>query len=95
VSWAKLRREIYARDGGRCRACGLRVGRVWDAGHLVDRIQGGADTLDNLVLMCARCNRTLKPITPTRAEADAWLEQARDPPPIDWRSTWDLVHGRS
>jgi 5-methylcytosine-specific restriction endonuclease McrA len=94
VSWRSLRREIYARDGGRCRACGLRVGRVWDAGHLVDRIVGGQDSLDNLVLMCQSCNRVKKPITRTRTEALEWLEQTRNPRPIDWRSTWDLVRGR-
>ena len=95
MSWAKLRREIYARDRGICQACGLRVGKRWDAGHVVDRIAGGADELDNLVLLCVRCNRTLKPITPTRTEAQAWLEQARHPRPIDWQSTWDLVRGRT
>ena len=86
MSWARLRREVYARDKGRCRVCMARVGRVWDAGHLVDRIVGGSDELDNLVLMCARCNRTLKPITRTRAEAFAWLEQAHmEAIETDWR----------
>jgi 5-methylcytosine-specific restriction endonuclease McrA len=94
VSWARLRREIYARDGGRCRACGLRVGKVWDAGHLQDRIVGGADELENLALMCTRCNRTLKPVTPTRTEASDWLEHTRNPRPIDWQSMWELAQGK-
>ena len=96
VSWARLRREIYARDGGRCQACGLRVGKVWDAGHLVDRIAGGADTLENLVLMCIRCNRSLKPITPTRGEALGWMVRTRMQAPVDeWRAAWDIASGKA
>jgi 5-methylcytosine-specific restriction endonuclease McrA len=81
MSWLTLRRRVYRRDHGICQVCLSRVGRLWDAGHLVDRIAGGQDTLDNLSLMCMACNRTRKPVTPTRAEALAWLhdqqEQAR------------------
>lgn len=95
MSWARLRRDVYARDKGRCRVCLARVGRVWDAGHLVDRIVGGTDDLDNLVLMCARCNRTLKPITRSRAEALAWLEDAHGEAmgKTDWRPAWELMKG--
>lgn len=81
VSWLILRRSVYRRDRGRCQVCLQRVGRLWDAGHLVDRCVGGGDTLDNIVLMCARCNRSIKPIHRTLDEARRWLaaqhEQAR------------------
>jgi 5-methylcytosine-specific restriction endonuclease McrA len=81
VSWLRLRRAVYRRDQGRCQVCLSRVGRLWDAGHLVDRCVGGRDELSNLVLMDVHCNRRVKPIHRTRAEALAWLraqqEQAR------------------
>ena len=95
MSWAALRKAVYERDGGICQVCRLRVGRIWDAGHLVDRIVGGADELDNLVLMCQRCNRTLKPIHHTREAALAWLETAHKEQVRDWRPMWELVRGAS
>lgn len=75
MSWRRLRRAVYARDRGRCQVCLSRVGRIWDAGHLVDRCVGGIDCLENLVLMCQRCNRSLKPIHRTLDEAQAWLAE--------------------
>jgi 5-methylcytosine-specific restriction endonuclease McrA len=78
MSWLRLRRAVYRRDRGRCRVCLSRVGRLWDAGHLVDRISGGADTEANLVLMCQACNRTRKPIHRTREEALAWLHDQQE-----------------
>ena len=38
----------------------------------MDRVAGGSDRDDNLVLMCAACNRW-KPVHDTRAAYDAWL----------------------
>lgn len=75
LSWRSLRRAVFERDGGICQACLCRVGKVWDAGHLVDRIVGGSDTLTNLYLSCVHCNRTVKPIHRTLAEARAWLAE--------------------
>lgn len=73
MSWLRLRKAVYERDRATCQVCLQRVGKTWDAGHLVDRIAGGGDELDNLVLMCVRCNRTNKPIHRTVDEALAWL----------------------
>lgn len=100
MSWPRLRRAVYRRAGGRCQVCLLKVGKVWDAGHLQDRVMGGADTLDNLYLSCQRCNRTLKPLHRTRAEAQAWLEaqqrQARTGREVsaDWRPFWRALLAR-
>lgn len=99
MSWAKLRQQVYERDLGRCRVCLQRVGRVWDAGHLIDRCVGGTDTLSNLVLMCQRCNRTRKPVTPTYEAADKWIDQERRKARTgrelteDWRPVWRVLTG--
>lgn len=62
--WRELRADLYARDGGCCRACGAPVDL--DAGlarnaahahHLRHRSLGGSDTLENLVLLDAPCHR--------------------------------------
>jgi 5-methylcytosine-specific restriction endonuclease McrA len=104
VSWARLRHRVYRRDGGRCQTCLERVGRLWDLGHLVDRSVGGTDAIDNVILMCPRCNRSEKPITPTRAEALEWLRAARERARTgrliesDWRPAWETqrrVFGRA
>jgi 5-methylcytosine-specific restriction endonuclease McrA len=75
MTWAALRKEVYRRDEGRCQVCLFRVGKLWDAGHLVDRCVGGADTPENCVLMCSRCNRSIKPIHRTLEEAQAWIRE--------------------
>jgi 5-methylcytosine-specific restriction endonuclease McrA len=104
TGWRSQRYTIYRRDRGMCQVCGSRVGRMWDIGHLVDRCVGGSDDPSNLVLMCAHCNRVEKPITPTRAEALAWLAAARERARTgreieqDWRPAWEAqrrVFGRA
>lgn len=99
MRWARLRREVYARDEGRCQVCLLKVGRAWDAGHLVDRCVGGAAALENLVLMCQHCNRTRKPIHRTLEEAIVWLAEQRDlarnQPRDTWRQFYDALFGRA
>ena len=78
LGWGRLRRALFLRDRGICQVCLLRVGRLWDVGHLVDRCMGGEDLLENLVLMCVHCNRTRKPLHRTRDEALAWLSAQQD-----------------
>jgi 5-methylcytosine-specific restriction endonuclease McrA len=101
MSWLRLRREVYRRDHGRCQVCLLRVGRLWDLGHLVDRCAGGQDLAENTVLMCVNCNRTRKPIHRTRDEALEWLreqqERARTGREVtaDWRPFYDAMFRRT
>jgi predicted HNH restriction endonuclease len=62
--WRGLRARLLERDGGLCRACGVRLdpdgGLVPNAlhcHHLIHRSQLGSDTLENLVSLCAQCHR--------------------------------------
>ena len=60
---------VWNRDGGRCQKCGIeclhRTARVprWDAwqrgemDHVVPKSKGGTNDVDNLRLLCRRCNR--------------------------------------
>jgi 5-methylcytosine-specific restriction endonuclease McrA len=73
--WRTLRKQVYARDGGRCMVCGGDLtgdnAVYWECGHIIDRFLGGPDHINNLVVMCITCNR-LKPPTKTRDEYLAW-----------------------
>jgi len=78
---ARLRADLFARQGGRCHYCErtmtLRAFAVQNAPlddrdatveHLVPRILGGRDTPDNLVAACHECNRI-------GSRVDRWLAE--------------------
>jgi hypothetical protein len=53
----KLRFAILRRDGFRCRYCGASSNDVrLHVDHVVPRVDGGADSPENLVAACADCN---------------------------------------
>jgi HNH endonuclease len=47
--------EVAARDGGRCRQCGSNEELHFD--HVIPWSKGGANTADNIQLLCGTCNR--------------------------------------
>ncbi len=64
---SELRRALMARDGGRCRWCGIGLhndalkicGRNTTRAtvdHLILKSSGGEDTLENTILSCSKCN---------------------------------------
>jgi 5-methylcytosine-specific restriction endonuclease McrA len=59
TDWQRVRRVVYARDGGICMKCGRRVRRDnFQVDHIVPVIKGGAEwDLANLELACPDCNR--------------------------------------
>ena len=51
--WRDLRLAALARDGYRCAVCSRIVsGREAQVDHVVPRLDGGTDTLDNLQTLC-------------------------------------------
>lgn len=57
------RRFVYLRDGGRCRHCGCQVVRTFQQvpqqanfDHIIPWARGGRTTLENLQLLCRKCN---------------------------------------
>jgi 5-methylcytosine-specific restriction endonuclease McrA len=54
-----LRFAVFTRDGFRCRYCGRNPsdGARLEADHVVPRVDGGSDSLSNLVTACEMCNR--------------------------------------
>lgn len=54
-----VRWQIFARDGFRCRYCGIQAGEpgvVLHADHLISVADGGTNAMDNLVTACQSCN---------------------------------------
>lgn len=52
--WSQIRAEIFARDNYECQYCGSRENLHCD--HVLAKSRGGADTPENLVTACQRCN---------------------------------------
>ncbi|MBN1350285.1 HNH endonuclease [candidate division KSB1 bacterium] len=66
------RKNIIKRDLHRCQYCGKRDGPV-TVDHVIPKYQGGADSWENLVCACIRCNTKKGNQTP--AEAGMKLEK--------------------
>ena len=57
-AWFAIRRAVLVRDAWQCQACGrVCTGhREAHVHHRMAKVDGGADTLDNLSTMCVRCH---------------------------------------
>lgn len=58
-SYYRIVRQVFARDGHRCRICGASSAdgvTKLHADHIQPRSAGGQDVLDNLRTLCAACN---------------------------------------
>ena len=51
AGWRVLRAKVFARAGNACEYCGNRRGPL-DPHHVVARSQGGADSYDNVIVLC-------------------------------------------
>lgn len=51
----ETRLAVWERDGGRCVDCGASFDLQYD--HVIPLALGGADTVENLQILCAPCNR--------------------------------------
>ncbi len=78
---AKLRAQVFDRNGFTCQMCGLTPGEIdpytgrkvrLHVGHIVDKSLGGKDELPNLRTLCSTCNQGAKNIT-TEKPSVIWL----------------------
>ena len=77
---AKLRRQVFDRDGNRCVLCGVGSGESYPGepdsrarmtvGHFRADRRRGAATVDNLRTECSRCNEPLRDEISVNATAD-------------------------
>jgi hypothetical protein len=62
------RKNIYIRDGHRCMYCGRSfAGQELTLDHVIPRSKGGANSWDNLVAACTKCNHRKADRTPDEA----------------------------
>ena len=54
---AAARSSIFRKTGGTCHVCGGRVGKRWQADHVVPHRLGGRADLENYLPICKECNR--------------------------------------
>jgi hypothetical protein len=54
ASYERLRQQVLQRDGWRCQCCGARSNL--EVHHKVFRSQGGQDSEENLITVCAECH---------------------------------------
>ena len=79
--WYLLRKRIFERDEYRCRNCGSDGNGQLHIHHIRKRREGGADTDDNLITLCASCHAKAEPrgagksIKETQYE---WLDRDQD-----------------
>jgi 5-methylcytosine-specific restriction endonuclease McrA len=70
------RRNIFARDDGKCQYCGKRFpSSELSLDHVIPTCRGGATTWENLVCACVRCNVKKGGRTP----AEAHMRLIREP----------------
>lgn len=50
-----IRREVWRRDGGRCREC--KSNKKLEFDHIIPISEGGGSTARNIQLLCEKCNR--------------------------------------
>jgi 5-methylcytosine-specific restriction endonuclease McrA len=88
------RRNMYARDEGRCQYCARQVPRhltTWD--HVIPRSRGGKTTWTNIVVACLKCNQRKANRTPDEAKMPLRRQPIRPAhDPNRWGSavTWQL-----
>ncbi len=70
------RKNILRRDGNKCGYCG-KSGNDLTIDHILPKSRGGADTWENLVTCCIRCNNKKGNKTPPEAEMPLLLKPYR------------------
>ncbi len=54
-----IRYEVLKKAGGRCELCGAtKDERMLDIDHIIPRSRGGSNDIENLQVLCSKCNRS-------------------------------------
>ena len=85
------RRNLYRRDGSQCQYCGEYVAtRDMTVDHVVPRARGGANSWENCVLSCQKCNSRKG----SRCWRDVGLNLLREPRRPEWSPCITIKKGQ-
>lgn len=95
---AKVREEVFHRDGHACRRCGIAAGEPFDdegsvvarltAGHVYPDSLGSKATASDLITTCQRCNESVQNQTRNYFSLDQLIERAHS---LSMEDRQDLV----
>jgi predicted RNA-binding Zn-ribbon protein involved in translation (DUF1610 family) len=68
----KVKDEVRRRDGDRCVGCGRRS-EYMEFDHITPHSKGGPSTVDNIRLICRKCNIKKKDKTPKCPHCGDWV----------------------
>jgi hypothetical protein len=75
-----LKKVIYIRDKGICRLCNEKVDPFnFEVGHDVAHSKGGKLNLQNAILLCSLCNKSMKTLTLKQARKALGLPEPNSP----------------
>lgn len=86
AAWRIARRAAIARDGA-CRKCLART--LLEVHHIIERVYGGTNDLDNLITLCTHCHAEWTWCQPATLDFETWrgLPPARFVVPL-FASEW-------
>lgn len=83
----ETRARVLERNGYTCQMCGIAAGDLdpfnpartiqLTMGHIIDKLKGGDDSMDNLRAVCTNCNEGLQNTSPMKPDRKHLLTQIR------------------
>ena len=74
-----LRKMVYARDKGVCRICKEKVNPFYfEVGHDIAHSKGGKLTLQNAILLCSLCNKSMRTLSLKQARKALGFKSSED-----------------
>jgi hypothetical protein len=68
----RVKEAVRERDEGRCRICG-RVSEYMEFDHMTPYSKGAPATVDNIQLVCRKCNIAKRDKTPKCSDCGSWI----------------------
>ena len=74
MAWSMIRQTVLERDNYCCQICDGLKGTTLHIHHILKRVEGGTDHLDNLITVCNRCHKSAD----TKFYDPDWTQQPTD-----------------
>lgn len=76
----RVRLRVWERDEGKCGECTrkIRPGEAWICDHVTALVNGGANSEDNLRVICENCDRTVKTPRDVAEKATTYRKRSKN-----------------